>query len=198
MDLLQVATEGLIAATDKYAGAYSRMWAGVAIGRMVGNLIGANSETTLHFYPVDQRRLYRARKLLARHPHGGVSGDDLARAVNRRRPPRFAKKVPTPAPPPVEGAKAANRLHTTPDEISDLVAAASTVSLDLLTAPRDRADGTGAAAWEPEAAPEQRPDARYEAAERYQRYRAALARLPLFDRKLLRLRGIDVFLGTSV
>lgn len=171
MDIIQVGVEGLIAAVDKYSGTYSEVWPSVAIGRMTGNFIEAYSEKMLHFYPTDQRKVYRANKFLAKHARGGYSLDDLVSSVNR--------KVPV-------------RQRTTPDEIMALMAASSMVSSDT------KAPGT-----EPEApdniaryeAPEEsRPDVQVEETEAMARMKSLAGELPLRDKKLLRMKGVDVAL----
>jgi len=62
MDLVQIANEGLIAACDKFVLPYTPVFRSVIIGRIVGNEIEANSETLLHFYPSDKRKIYRSNK----------------------------------------------------------------------------------------------------------------------------------------
>lgn len=64
MDLVQIATEGLIAAVDKFVLPYGKNYGAVMYGRITGDLTEGNSETLLHFYPSDKRRLYAANKLV--------------------------------------------------------------------------------------------------------------------------------------
>lgn len=63
MDMIGIASMGLVSGVDKWAGEYSKVFNGVCIGRMVGNLISNYSETTVHFYPSDSSVLYRANSL---------------------------------------------------------------------------------------------------------------------------------------
>jgi DNA-directed RNA polymerase specialized sigma subunit len=168
MDFVQIAADGLISAVDKYCGAYSKVWAGVAIGRMVGNFIENYSSTTLHFYPTDRRKIYRANKLLSRRAHGGVEAEDLVKAVNHQ---------------------SKGRQKTTKNEITELLAAASIVSADT-KAPGE--DDVPSNITRYEAPDEARPDYQVEQAQVLQRMMQALRDIPLFYRKFLRLRGIDI------
>lgn len=80
MDLIQIASEGLVSGVDKWVGPYSRVFNGVCIGRMTGNLIENYSDTVLHFYPSDRAILYRANSLKFRKE---ISDPDrLAEAIN--------------------------------------------------------------------------------------------------------------------
>jgi hypothetical protein len=71
---------GLAAGIDKWCGPYSTVFRSVCIGRMVGNLIDAYSETMLHFYPSDKRILYKANSIRGRRGIDEVG--TLADAVN--------------------------------------------------------------------------------------------------------------------
>jgi hypothetical protein len=65
MDLIQVAMEGLASGVDKYVCPYrNKSYRQVLIGRIKGNLIEAYSETMIHFYPSDKRKLYNANKAM--------------------------------------------------------------------------------------------------------------------------------------
>lgn len=66
MDLVQIASEGLLAGIDKYVLPYGPAFRHMVIGRMVGNFIDQYSETLMHFYPLDRKKIYRANKALAR------------------------------------------------------------------------------------------------------------------------------------
>jgi RNA polymerase sigma factor (sigma-70 family) len=170
MDLVQHAAEGLISAIDKFELPYTEVFKGVACGWMTGNFIEAYSETMIHFYPKDKRRIYRANKYRSKFPHGGYEVQDLVAAVNEGMEDDSAK--------------------TTPDEIQDLMAAASTVSSDT-KAPGEAEDVPDNVARY-EAPEESRPDVQVEALEaRAQMIRAANT-LPHHKRKTLWLSGIPV------
>ncbi len=83
MDMVQMASEGLISAVDKFVPPYRTVFRSVAIGRMVGNMVEASSETMLHFYPSDKRELYRANMLKHRQKIEKV--EDMVEEMNRDR-----------------------------------------------------------------------------------------------------------------
>ncbi len=167
MDLVQHAAEGLISAIDKFELPYTPVFRGVACNWMTGNFIEAYSETMLHFFPKDKRRIYRANKFRARFPHGGYSATDLVTAVNQD----------------LEGSA-----RTTEDEIQDLVAACSPVSADT-KAPGETEDvPDNVARYE---APEEcRPDVRVERADLRARLLEAASGMSIADQKLMWYRGI--------
>lgn len=167
MDEVQLCAEGLISSLDKFEGPYTDVYKGVAVNWMKGNLIEAYSATMLHFYPKDKRRIYRANKFMAKHPHGSFDVEDMVAAINTDLP---------------------ERSKTSEDEIRDLVAAASTVSSDT-KAPGEADDVPDNVARY--AAPDDcRPDVRFEKAEVVHVMYRATAGLPLVDRKMLRLMGM--------
>jgi RNA polymerase sigma factor (sigma-70 family) len=177
MDLIQIASEGLMSGIDKYSpedGVFSRAFRSTAIGRMTGNFIEEYSETLLHFYPADKRKLYRANKAVGRHA-GVVDFERLATQVN-------------------DGAK--KGCKTNPNEIADLMAAASTVSAD--SSPSDNFEsesdsGAPRVLAERFAAPEtDQPDVRFERDHDMTVLAKALSSLSLVEQKLLRLKGLGV------
>lgn len=168
MDFIQIAAEGLMSAIDKFVLPYSPVFRAVAIGRMLGNFIEQYSETTIHFYPTDKRKIYRANKVIGKFKDT-VDYQRLADAVN-------------------EGVDEAHR--TTPAEIADLLAAASVVSADAQTTNQD---GEGSDLLERFASiPEQQPDNVVENTEAFFAMRKASEVLSVFERKLLRLKGVDL------
>lgn len=171
MDLIQISNEGLIAAVDKFVLPYTPVFRAVIIGRISGNLIEDYSETLMHFYPSDKRKIYKAHK--ARRRQDELSHEDMAKSVN-------------------EGADYAH--HTTPAEIQQLVAAASHVSIDTPAPDIRELDGdTQNPVDKYEADPSTRPDVRYEEAEAKSAMHAAIrVELSLFEKKLLILKGIDL------
>lgn len=80
LDLINICTIGLIVGIDKYTGEYSKVWASVAIGRMVGFMIEECSQTFLKMYPSDRKILYRANSLKYRLGIDNIT--ELTKAVN--------------------------------------------------------------------------------------------------------------------
>lgn len=117
MDLIEICSMGLASGIDKYsAPQYTRVFLSVCIGRMVGNMIDAYSETTLHFYPSDKRILYKANSIRGRQ--GITDIVELTKAVNEsfKRDQEEGKTIP--------------KSNISVSELAALMAAASTVSAD--------------------------------------------------------------------
>lgn len=166
MDLVQIASEGLLSAIDKFVLPFSKVFRSVAIGRIVGNSISAYSETLIHFYPTAKRVLYRANKSIGRM---GSDPDmkELAARVNDGLP---------------------KRQKATPDQISDLMAAASCVSADSIVS----TDPNLAESISRFSAPDScRPDVIVEANDSSAVLAAAMAKLSILERKVLILKGIS-------
>lgn len=121
MDMVQIHCGGLLIAVDKFVPpdttgmtdneslqAY-RKFRAVAIGRMISDRLEQYSETVLHFYPVDRKKLYRANKII-RHFGDNVDYEKLAEIVN-------------------EGIELESQ-RTNAKEIANLLASASCVSGD--------------------------------------------------------------------
>lgn len=120
MDLVQIHCGGLLVAIDKFVPpstrgmkkravlAAFRKFRAVAIGRMIGDRIESYSETMVHFYPADKRKIYRANKLLRKFKEG-IDFAKLSRMVNKDVDP---------------GQK------TNPEEIARLLASSSHISAD--------------------------------------------------------------------
>jgi RNA polymerase sigma factor (sigma-70 family) len=167
MDLVQIACEGLMSAVDKFCLPFSRVFRAVAIGRMLGNFIEQYSETLVHFYPGDKRKIYRANKMLKHFPDG-VDFDQLAAAVNK---------------------EADTGQTTTPAEIADLLAAASCVSTDS-SAPNDPEESEVLDTYVADVSAQ--PDYQYEQYQMRQVLSAALEQLTPMERKLLKMKGISL------
>lgn len=167
MDLVQIACEGLMAAVDKFVLPYSPVFRSVAIGRMSGNFIANYSETLLHFYPQDRKRLYRANKVIHKYKGGEVDFEKLAADVNKD----------------VEPDK-----QIAPEEIADLMAAASTVSVDAVAPGCDEDMDTVERYPADESV---RPDVQVEDRQAYTSLWSAVASLTLIEKKVLRLKGVD-------
>jgi DNA-directed RNA polymerase specialized sigma subunit len=172
MDLVQIATEGLIAAVDKYVLPYGKNYGAVLYGRITGDLTEGNSETLIHFYPSDKRRIYTANKLVKQ----GKTFDEIAAKLNEDMPPKDV------------GAE------VSANDIQQLHAAAVTVSGNS-SGSESEDSGTGFDD-EPlsrfEADPSWQPDVRYETEELHTLLKQEVQRLSLFERKLLALKGIDL------
>ena len=177
MDLVQISSEGLMSAIDKFCLPFTSTFRSVAIGRMVGNFIENYSETQLHFYPVDKRKIYRANKFAGKHV-SGIDPQKLTEEVNK---------------------DVDNAYKTNPDEIMSLMAASSCVSADTGTV-----RGIGSSDGDDsinvpklvdrfQAPDDTRPDVRVEQqdalASMYTSIREVLTEV---ERKFLRLRGVAV------
>lgn len=183
MDFVQIAAEGLMAAVDKFVvppaavidadPSRFKVWRAVAIGRMRGNFIEYFSSTTVHFFPDDRRKIYRANKHAFRYraDRSHVDFEGLARMVN--------------------GDLAEAGIQTDADELRRLMAAAVhahpyeehvAVSGHAGGSPLDRAEA--GESW--------RPDVSAEWAEVAGALSSTGGVLEPADVKLLRLHGVDV------
>jgi DNA-directed RNA polymerase specialized sigma subunit len=177
MDFIQIASEGLISAVDKFVLPYDPKFRNVAIGRMIGNFIENYSETVLHFFPSDKRKIYRANKILRRWGRDNIDFEKLAEEVNQdpKKPGKLIK----------------SSLRTNAEEISGLVAASSTV-LASAYAGAETEGGDEEPLDNMATAPiESNPDHRFEKEEALDKMRNAIyQRLSLREIKLLRMRGL--------
>lgn len=172
MDFVQIATEGLLSAIDKFVLPYTEVFRCVAIGRMLGNFIESYSETVLHFYPTDKRKVYRANKYLSKNPYD-IDYSSLAESVN------VGCATDT---------KDCNR--TTPSEIYNLVSAVSCVSANSKIPSQSLQGAENITQY---AAPEEiRPDIQYEKQQSLLALKRGIKNLTLLEKKFLRLSGIDV------
>lgn len=177
MDLVQIAAEGLLSAVDKYVLPFSSVFRSVAIGRMVGNFIENYSETLVHFYPVDKRKIYRANKVAHRFSAGQeMDYEQIAVIVN-------------------EGIDETEH-HTTPSEIADLMAAASSVNsgayAGVIEAREAALDEESSAGGDESSDLDHsnRPDVLAEQADAYRALTKAIGQLSIIDQKILKLKGI--------
>ena len=171
MDLIEVSSMGLCAGIDKYTGEYKKNFVGVCIGRIVGNLIDAYSETVMHFYPSDRRVLYRANSIRGRQ--GITEITELTEAVNKS----FAQDLS-------EGKTAPKPVTVT--ELSYLMSAASLISADS----NEGEEGFGVYSFIPDDA-ESAETILSRKQELSQMARLA-RKLPLINQKVLRLKGIEI------
>jgi DNA-directed RNA polymerase specialized sigma subunit len=174
MDMVQNAFEGLLCGMDKYCPEEGQpidmiVFRSTVIGRISGNLISDYNQTAIHFYPLERRKLYRARKAAVRAVAGGMDSAQIAAIVN-------------------EDLGADNtELHTTASEIAELMAASSPVSAD--SAPIQDPEAIGL--LERYAAPEEgRPDVLVEEKGVMASLAIAFAQLTPYEQKFMRLRGI--------
>jgi DNA-directed RNA polymerase specialized sigma subunit len=172
MDFIQISCEGLMSAVDKFCLPYSKVFRSVAIGRMVGNFIEHYSETLVHFYPQDKRKIYRANKLVGKY--GGIDEVQYDLLVNE-----------------INSDVVADNHKTDESEIASLMAAASCVSTDSAAPTDDETEGAGVLDHYP-AEESQRPDNLCEAIDTQNALEAALVRLTTMERKLLRMKGIHL------
>jgi RNA polymerase sigma factor (sigma-70 family) len=172
MDLIQIACEGLMSGIDKFVPPFSKAFRAVAIGRMTGNFIEQYSETFIHFYPPDKRKIYRGKKLLGRQVDVG-DFDELAQRVNTNQ----------------EGGQVEPLHRTNAAEIANLMAAASTVSTD--TPISDDDEETVRVADRFAAPADCQPDVIYERTEKMRQLVDATATLTPFEQKVLRLKGVS-------
>jgi DNA-directed RNA polymerase specialized sigma subunit len=156
----------MLSAIDKYCLPYSTVFRSVAIGRILGNLIEVYSETLLHFYPNDKRKIYRANKLM--HKFSGeqtINYEQLATEVN-------------------EGVELPHKTNAA--EIAALVAASSCVSTD--SSPNEENDVPTLSRFI--ASESTQPDVQVEKTEAMARMNQAIGKLSVIEKKLLRLKGV--------
>src|SRR5579859_4044842 len=168
MDLIQIACEGLISAIDKFVPPFSKAFRSTAMGRMTGNFIENYSETLIHFFPTDKRRIYRANKLIGRQGKD-VEVGSITEAVNN----------------------GIDTKHQTNDaEISELLAAARTVSADT---PIGDDESEVVTAVDRHAAPiSWQPDYSYEQTQLHAAMNAAIDKLSCNKKKkLLKMKGLN-------
>ncbi len=176
MDMIQVAAGGLAAGVDKFVGPYTKTFRAVLIGRILGDLIEANSETFVHFFPADKRRIYRVRKIISSLREGAANADydQIAHILNRQE----LGEGETP---------------TSSEDLQQLMAAATVVHSGSLVPPSEEDGEEVANPIEKYAADaENRPDNLLEEAQLRRAVAAAIGKLSVFDQKLLRLRGVDL------
>ena len=180
MDLVLIGATGFLHGIDKYTPdetgiVIPKQFRSTVIGVMGGLFIENYNQTVLHFYPQDRRKLYRANKIIGKHGPL-IDFQDIADAVNIDPVDMIGKdfiKNPTNA-----------------DEIAEILAAASTVSANSLT-PNDSDETRRIEPITNFAAPDScRPDTQMEERNDTKVMVEAMTGLSIFERKLLRLKGI--------
>jgi len=177
MDMIGIASMGLVSGVDKWVGEYSRVFNGVCIGRMTGNMIDNYSETTIHFYPSDSSILYRANSLRFRHDIQDL--DKLAEAINKSYVEDEKNGVRVPK----------NKI--TADQLSSLLSAASPVAIDS-----SLADGDGENSYSLlDNMPDQMLDSPEEVLlkqDLVSKMVDAARKLPIIQQKVLKLKGVKL------
>ena len=173
MDLVQETATGLLAAIDKFTPPYRTAFRAVIIGRCLGNLISAYNQTSMHFYPSDRRKLYRANKMLARY-EGEPDFEKVSKTVNSHLP---------------------DEIQTSPDEIRALMTAAYGVgSIDNITP--FLSEGESDEDLSPldalSADEETRPDVQAEYRDAMSKMYVAMQILSPLEQKLLKLKGVEL------
>lgn len=170
MDLIQISFEGLINAVDKFVLPYSPVFRSVIIGRIVGDLIENYSDTMLHFYPSDKRKIYRANK--AQKHQKELSFEDLADVVN-------------------SGVKLDN--PTNSSEIHHLTAAASILSINSIPNDTESTDGEDSenTLLNKHFDENDQPDVQVEQMDLMSKLSGAISELNKLEIKFLRLKGIE-------
>lgn len=176
MDLIQIGAGGLLSTIDKYYGQYKTVWRSVVRWRISGEHIKDYSDTFLHFYPDDKRRLYSANKFRSRALEGEYSEEDLVKYVNDVAKASKAKTKCRPV---------------SADHMRHILLAASTVSCDTRP-PLDDEAKTDDNLVHVVSNPEDRPDFRLENAEATALMMKHIKKLPLADRQILMLKGIHI------
>lgn len=170
MDLVQTSSDGLVSAVDKFCLPYSSVFRAVIIGRIRGNLIEAYSETYLHFYPADKRRLYRAHKAIGKLREATVDFEAVARQVNQDSPDEVVSTA----------------------EVMSLVSAAAVVSANALPLHQDEEEAPVNPIDRYPTRVDQSPDIMYEEAQAKQAVRESIQGLTIFEQKLLKLKGMEL------
>lgn len=174
MDLVQVGAGGLLATIDKYYGQYRTVWRSVVRYRISGDHIRDYSDTFLHFYPEDKRRLYSANKFRSRVLDGEYTEEDLVKYVNDV----------------VAASKAKAKYRAvSADQMRHILLASSTVSCDTRP-PLDDEAKTDENLAHMASNPEDRPDVRLENTEATALMLKHIKKLPLEDRQLLIMKGV--------
>ncbi|HVT63165.1 MAG TPA: hypothetical protein VHD33_06755 [Legionellaceae bacterium] len=180
LDLIELAAMGLLHGVDKYSpgdGPIStKVFRSTIIGVMSSVFMEHYSQTILHFYPQDKRKLYRANKAVGKFGPL-IDYEEIAKVVNSG-----------------VGVMDGNDFIKDPtdaSEIADLMAAASTVSSDSIV----NKDSSGFEDLpEPvnkfQAPDSCRPDVQLEEKNNLKILMEAMDKLTIFERKLMRLLGI--------
>lgn len=181
MDIINIASIGLADGIDKYVGNHSKVYVGVLIGRMTGDMIYESSQSFIHFYPSDKQIIYRANTLKNRYKIKDI--ETLTKAVNKSL--EQDKK---------EGKKLV-KYSVTVEELNRLMVASSMFSLDHKYSSSDvEDDGEGptiADALDNEFSEETVEDVLVKK-EAWSRIYSLLTDLDLIDKKIIRMKGVKL------
>ncbi|WNM70309.1 putative RNA polymerase sigma factor [Myxococcus phage Mx1] len=163
MDFVQIANMGLIAAIDKFVGPYNKSFGAVLYGRITGDLVEGNSETLIHFYPSDKRKIYTANKLVKE----GRTFEDIAGHINDEAETKVTDEA----------------------ELQQLYTAAYVISGETTSESEDGAVIESQMA-KFGADPSWQPDVRFEQAQLRSVLHKEISKLSLFEQKLLAMKGV--------
>lgn len=163
MDIIQVSSEGLVSAVDKFVLPWTPKFRAVIIGRATGNMISNYSEPMLHFYPGDRRKIYQANK--ARRQTQDV--DKMVEIANGKLPAE---------------------LQVDHNELSQLLNASSHLSLDQPVGASSGGEASSYGDYTVDTA--LAPDAQAELHDSHERLSLLVTRLSLFERKILAMKGL--------
>lgn len=171
MDGIQNAIEGLTQGVDKFCGKYDNIkYRHTIIGRVLGTLIMRFSETMVHYYPIDKRKLYNANKVMAK-----CRPEDFK---------QISEKIN-------DIAKEHNYV-TTPEEISHIMAASSSISSDIPVAlGNDHNTKTIQDTLQYADIEDNRPDRNFEQVELSNKLAHAMKKLTILEQKVLKMKGLD-------
>lgn len=164
MDLIQTGSEGMISAIDKYVLPYSTVFRSVLIGYITSRFMEKYSATSMHFFPTDKRKLYRANKMLKREED--LDYNKISREINRM----YGKPF-----------------KTSPSEIVGLLTATSLLSIDSTL--EDKQSVSIASVY-PDTN-EKRPDVNAMDNDLHDKLLNAISLLGVFEQKILKLKGIE-------
>ena len=176
LDLIDIATYGLISGIDKFVGDYSKVWRSVCIGRMVGYMIEEYSKTFLRMYPTDKKILYRANSLKFKLKIEDVI--ELTKAVNES----FYKDK--------KEGKSTPKLPITEVHIRTLLNGSSYVSADTKSQKEDGEEGMNIYDFSPDEEPNAEEKLIHEDLMNHV-YQAAKD-FTILERKVIRLKGVEV------
>jgi len=131
-------------------------------------IVTSNSETLVHFYPNDKRKIYRFNKVVRKHKEGSIDYEKLVEEINIDAKPEH---------------------KTTASEMADLASAASLISTESGT---DEEILRGGILSRCEAPVSVQPDVIVERNDSFLRLNQAICKLSVFEQKLLKLRGVYV------
>ena len=135
-------------------------------------IITSNSQTLLHFYPIDRRRLYNANKIAHKHRVLGAHNyGDISNELNT--------------------SGMLGDITVTPDEIASLMSAASTVSADSASSISEE-QSVKVSVSRFAAPDEASPETQVEKAQLIGNLKEAMVDLSSYELKILQLKGVSL------